>query len=892
MDATKKIKKLEDNLNMEIQHRGLTLEQAFESVRDQLEAYCAAEEAFDHLDQARKNVEASLQSIDHLTRVNAVRTRRMPWYSGPSAQSSNWDAYRAFLIEKGWENTIPSIDESSSGVVASLYNPGTPRYESRGLVLGYVQSGKTANMTAVIAKAADAGYKLVIILTGMIEKLRKQTQRRIESDLILRPGAQKWHRWTTEDADFTLQPTNPGFQFNPSERNILVVKKQKDVLQRIVEKLVNTSANTKNDTPVLIIDDECDQASVNAAGRDNEITTLNRLIREIMNHLPRHSYVGYTATPFANVLIDPSVKPDEPLDLYPKDFIYTLPKPAEYFGAERLFGRDLIDAEQPLGEDEELDVIRLIPEEEVPSLSVTKDDPDFELTESAAEALDYFLLATAIRELRGQSDEHSTMLYHTSHLRQVHGQIAREVIRLLQHRRDLLEKGATSYLKTLEDLQAREMAKVPPSLYGYEEPDITELVPHLLAAVRAAEVVVVNSESDDDLDYGNAEGEGGKRYIAIGGNVISRGLTLEGLVSSFFMRTSKQYDTLMQMGRWFGYRKGYEDLPRVWMTAQMQDNFYRLATVEADIREKIRVYEQEEPDITPLDVAVKIRQIPGLAITARNKMRAARRCRFSFAGEHRQTTCFQHKDDSVLKKNWDAAELLVNQAAKASSLEHVDRGVLLRDVDRSIVETFLNSYVIHGKHADLVDCGGNANHLLRYISRRKQKSSDNLKLWNIGIIQPRGNRPVTETEIKGVSGLSLINRSLFQELVNGDADIKALMSRGDIAIDMNGYSPGAESWAAIKAERVNRGMNVPLLLLYPIDKDSTPAERTVKGSGKVIESKRHPLCASSHVMGMGILFPKVEEGDDEASHYVEVVLPEAEEADLADEEELEEVSAS
>ncbi|MEQ3725262.1 Z1 domain-containing protein [Alcanivorax sp.] len=892
MGANKRIKKLEDNLNMEIQHRGLTLEQAFDSVRDQLEGYFAATEAFEDLDQARKNVAASLQSIDHLTRVNAVRTRRMPWYSGPSAQSSNWDAYRSFLMEKGWENTIPSIDESSSGVVASLYNPGTPRYESRGLVLGYVQSGKTANMTAVIAKAADAGYKLVIILTGMVEKLRKQTQRRIESDLILRPGAQKWHRWTTEDADFTLQPTNPGFQFNPSERNILVVKKQKDVLQRIVEKLSNTSANTKNDTPVLIIDDECDQASINAAGRDNEITTLNRLIREIMNHLPRHSYVGYTATPFANVLIDPSVKPDEPLDLYPKDFIYTLPKPKEYFGAERLFGRDLIDAEEPLGEDEELDVIRLIPEEEIPSLSVSKDDPDFELTESAAEALDYFLLATAIRELRGQCDEHSTMLYHTSHLRQVHGQIAREVTRLLQHRRDMIEKRSSSYLKTIEDLLDREMAKVPPSLYGYEEPDITDLVPHLHTAVRAAEVVVVNSESDDDLDYGNAEGESGKRYIAVGGNVISRGLTLEGLVSSFFMRTSKQYDTLMQMGRWFGYRKGYEDLPRVWMTAQMQENFYRLATVEADIREKIRVYEQEEPDITPLDVAVKIRQIPGLAITARNKMRAARRCRFSFAGEHRQTTCFQHKNTRVLNSNWSAAELLVNQAAQASSLEHVDRGVILRGVDRELVETFLNSYVIHGKHADLVDYGCNANHLLRYISRRKQQSSDNLKYWNIGIVQPRGNRLLAETEIRGLSGLSLINRSMFQELVNGDADIKALMSRGDIAIDMDDYVPGTESWAAIKAERVRSGMNVPLLLLYPIDKDSAPAERTVKGSGKVIESKRHPLGASAHVMGMGILFPKVEEGDDEASHYVEVVLPEPEEADLSDEEELDEVSAS
>ncbi len=892
MDTDRRIKKLETSLNTEIQHKGLTLEQAFFSVRDQLEAFDAAEEAFDALELAKKNVEASLQSIDHLTRIHAVRTRRMPWYSGPAQPSPNWDAYKAYLFEKGWADTVPSIDQSSSGVVASLYNPGTPQYESRGLVLGYVQSGKTANMTAVIAKAADAGYKLVIILTGMIEKLRKQTQKRIETDLISQPGAQKWHPWTTQEVDFTSQPTNPGFQFNLSDRNILVIKKQKDVLQRIVEKLVNTSANTKNDTPVLIIDDECDQASVNASNRDNDITTLNRLIREIMSHLPRHSYVGYTATPFANVLIDPAVKPNEPLDLYPKDFIYTLPRPKEYFGAERLFGRDLLDAEQPIEDDEELDIIRIIPEGEIPALTTKKDETDFELTDSAAEALDYFLLATAIRDLRGQSDEHSTMLYHTSHLRSVHGLIAHEVRKLLKARLDLLERGSPSYSSHLEKLYEKEIAKVPPSLYGYDELRFKDLIPHILTTTRAAQVVVVNSESDDELDYSSEGVETGKRYIAIGGNVISRGLTLEGLVSSFFMRTSKQYDTLMQMGRWFGYRKGYEDLPRVWMTAEMQDNFYRLATVEADIREKIRVYEQEEPDITPLDVAVRIRQIPGLAITARNKMRSARQCSFSFAGEHRQTTCFPNKNSDVLRKNWDAAESLINQASEASTLEHVDRGILVRNVDRSLVETFLNSYAIHGKHADLVDERSGTNHLLRYISKRKELSGDNLKSWNVGIIQPRGEKASTSTHINGLPSLKLINRSMFQELVNGDADIKALMSRSDITIDMGDYAAGTASWAKIKKERVERDCDAPLLLLYPIDKDSAPEERKVKGSGKVIESKRLPLSAAANVMGMGILFPQAAAGEKEAAHYVEVVLPEAEEADLSDEEEEEGASES
>lgn len=886
MDAERKIKKLEERLNTEIQHKGLSLEQALQSVSEEWESIGASEEAFQILEIAAQRLKSKLQSIDHLTRVNAVRTRRQPWYSGPAENSPNWNAYRDFLIKKGWEGALPSIDESSSQVVSLLYNPGTPEFESRGLVLGYVQSGKTANMTAVIAKAADAGYRVVIILTGMIEKLRKQTQERIETDLTQREGTLKWHHWTTPDADFNIHPTNPGFQFDQSQRNIFVIKKQKDVLERIVERLKNTDNVTKSRVPVLVIDDECDQASVNASGKDNEITTLNRLIREVMEHFPRHGYVGYTATPFANVLIDPTVRPNEPLDLYPKDFIYTLPRPDDYFGAEKLFGRDLLDAEEKPADDEELDVVRTIPENEISGLTVKKGETDFELTDSAKEALDYFLIATAIRSWRGQSDKHSTMLYHTSHLRAVHGLIAYEVKKLLENRRSLLEKGSPSYLKSLEKVYFREQAKVPPSLYGYDEPEFTALVPDIYAAAMAASVVVMNSESDDVLDY-SEEVQSGKRYIAVGGNVISRGLTLEGLVSSFFMRTSRQYDTLMQMGRWFGYRHGYEDLPRVWMTAEMEDIFYRLATVEADIREKIRVYEQEEPDITPLDVAVRIRQIPGLAVTARNKMRSARKCSFSFAGEHRQTTRFAHNDAKLLKANWEAAESLVNHALKFSNLESTDKGILVRNVSRSLVESFLHAYSIHPTHADLVDPQTGANHLLSYISKRKQISPENLQTWNVGIIQPRGEKGVVKTHIEGIDSLKLISRSMFQELVNGDADIKALMSRSDITIDMDNYAAGNISWAAIKSKRMETDTDLPLLLLYPIDKESAPEERRVKDSGKVIDSKRMPLNAKSHVMGMGILFPKVAEGEQEASHYIEVVLPEVEEPDGGEEEEFE-----
>lgn len=885
MSDEKLIAKLQERIDTEIRHNGRSPDEAFESIREEYESIGANSKIFESLDKALHNVKLKLNNIERLSRVHAVRAQRAPWYTGPSENSPNWNAYKDFLAKKGWQNAIDSIDKSSTQVVSMLYNPGTPSFESRGLVLGYVQSGKTANMTAVIAKAADAGYKMIIILTGMIESLRRQTQARMESDLINLTGSSHWERWTTVDADFNAQPTNPGFQFATAHRNIMVIKKQKDILQRIVEKLKNTSDLVLNDLPVLVIDDECDQASVNASGKDNETTTLNRLIREIMEKFPRHSYVGYTATPFANVLIDPSVKPDQPLDLYPKDFIYTLPKPDDYFGAEKLFGRNLLDAEEELAEDEELDVIRLIPDKEVPFLTTKSIESGFKLTESAEAALDYFLIATAIRNCRGHKNKHSTMLYHTSHLQYVHDLIAKEVKVSLNHKTSLLNRKDSSYIQNLEDMYQFEQGKVPPSLYDHETFSFDQLLPEIVDTANSSIVVVVNSDSDDELNYENSGGNDGHRYIVVGGNVISRGLTLEGLVSSFFMRTSRQYDTLMQMGRWFGYRPGYEDLPRVWMTSQMQDIFTNLATVEADIREKIRVYEQEEPDITPLDVAVKIRQIPGLAITARNKMRSARRCHFSFAGEHRQTIHFAHKNESILNENWSAAEELFIASSENLTIEDTANGKLIRGVDRTLIEEFLHNYIIHPTHADLVDFNTGTNHLLNYITKRKNQSVENLKDWNVGLIQPKTGQNRTFSNFKGLGKIALISRSLFQELSNGDADIKSLMSRRDITIDMSCGPEAGESWESIKnRRRETPEENKPLLLLYPIDKNSEPTERKTKDS-KIINSKRKPLNAYAHVMGMGIVFPKV--GDDAAaSHYVEVELPTPEDAEIEPEEEI------
>lgn len=851
------VKRLSLQLRERMTSRGLTLDQGLESLRDDLVAIGMPEQALTALDKAANVIADQQTKIEYLSSQISIRRKgRNPWYSGPDESSLNWTAYKNRLLDKGWEEALEGIDNTSTQVVSLLNNPGESSFSGRGLVLGYVQSGKTANMTGVIAKAADAGYQLVIILTGMIEKLRIQTQARLQEDLTDLPGTSKWERWTTTEEDFAHK-TYPGFNFNPSQRNLMVIKKEGNTLNRIIKKLENTEAINRN-LPVLIIDDECDQASVNAPGRNDDWKSINRLIRQMMNLFPRHAYVGYTATPFANVLIDPKYDPNRPPDLYPRDFIFSLPAPPSYFGTERIFGRDLLDAEFELKDDEELDILRTIPADEIPLLKTKPDEP-FVTPDSLKDAINYFLIATAIRDSRGGRSEHSTMLIHTSHLKYVHENVADEVKGELQRLRQLLTRRDPKLLARMRSIFQKESQKVPPRLFGHSSPEFDELVDKIESTAVDCEVVIENSISEDRLDYEGSPTKLGRRYICIGGNVISRGLTLHGLVSTYFARTSRQYDTLMQMGRWFGYRHGYEDLPRVWMTHEMQDNFRELATVEADLRETISMYEMEDHDITPLDLPVRVRQVPGLAITAQNKMYAAETVMVSFGGAHRQTTHFAHKNQSIMKANWRAGEKLFSQARAELGVTESPSGsgLLISAVRRSLIEQFLHEYQVHPTHQELIEKKSGKNLLLDYVSQRKDFDPDELSYWNVGLVS--GAKKNGASINFANEPINLISRSrLKAPLHNGDADIKALMSRSDVLFDVENEKAGSRSWNELKKVRESQlGSNTPLLLLYPIDRESQP---------KKFPGQRVPLDAVSHVLGFGVVFP----GNSSATAYVQV----------------------
>ena len=844
-----------------------SLDAAVESVKDQLNILAPdlAEQRADDLAAARELAARQFEKIEVLHRHSVIR-KRLKWYFGPSPGDLHWPALKTYLIGvKEWaEDDVASIDDASNEVVSLLEKPSQEsQFSGRGLVVGHVQSGKTANMTAVIAKALDAGYNTVIVLAGLTNKLRQQTQLRLYHDLVLRNPMQ-WHPLTSNeiDEDFRAPPAG-GFLAHTDKAQVAIVKKNVSPLSQLKKAIAETIPLALSRLRVLVIDDECDQASVNSASGELEMTAINHRIRELLSLLPSVSYVGYTATPFANVLINPYAEDGEELDdLYPRDFITALPRPATYFGAEQLFGREPSIADDVQPDEEGLDMIREVPEEDAHQLQPIRrsDVGGFQpaMVRSLEDAILYFLGCCAARRARGHADRHMTMLVHTSVYVIMHERLAALVRGWMDKYAAALLDRSSEITRRLKKLWLMEGDRVPKDITDASEVDFQQIRKHLPCVLSCVEVAVENGSSDDRIDYAAEP----RTYIVVGGSILARGLTLEGLMVSYFLRSSTQYDTLLQMGRWFGYRAGYEDLPRIWTTEELKLKFRALAGVENEIRLDIDQYAQQ--DLTPMDAAVRIRTIPGMAITGATKMRHARQCAVSFWGEHRQTFRFNHHDNDWLSRNWNAGAELVSRAEALGYRdgESTD-GKLWLGVPKSSIVRFFETYQTHETHGDLAQ---------RFIVSFLDSQDERLDYWNVGIVEPR--RQGTDRELGTIGDIRLVTRARLKDTGNV-ADIKALMSRGDIASDCPGISARDGSWRELKAARQEQIGDIPLLLLYAIDKASAPQT----GS-----KARTTLDAVDDILGYGVVFPgSVTEGGDFVS--VEIQPLSADELDDKDAEE-------
>ncbi len=757
------------------------------------------------------------------------------WYSGPGDADQHWRSLRQQFEAEGWpEDRIRSVDHSSSTVVAHTPRPDQTRWDSKGLVVGYVQSGKTTNFTAVTAKLADEDYRMVVVLSGIHNGLRRQTQVRLDEYLKdLNPG--RWVTLTDKSTDFVKPASDASALLSTDKTVLAVVKKNAAVLGKLIKWLDTTNGRKALETaPVLVIDDEADQASV-ATGR------INPLIRKLLSLVPRCTYIGYTATPFANVFVDPTQD-----DLYPKSFILNLPRPTGYFGPEKIFGRDAVETESfddGEGPPDGYDMVRLVPEEDVPLLRPGSKEPADGFTPTLIEdlvtAIRWFWLSTAARRVRGD-DGHSTMLIHTSVKIAVHESYREPLEALRLRSRAALASGRPEVLDEWRTLWEKESSRVPAGDFGRLQNSFDEVLEHLDGAIEATRIVLDNYRSQDRLDYSKPS----VVAIAVGGNTLSRGLTLEGLVVSFFVRGATAYDTLLQMGRWFGYRTGFEDLPRIWMTPGLAAAFRHLATVEYEMRDDIDRYQRE--NLTPSQVAVRIRTHPALRITA--KMGAAQPAFISYAGRRLQTRYFRHRDPEWVQTNRQAADNLIQEAVRHGATEKIGSAHLIRDVPVTAIKTFLSRYLVHDDSPDL-----DPTLMIKYIDSRLIADSPSLANWSVAVVIGEAG-PV---DFGGLPVRYAVRSRLDDKMVER-ADIKTLMSKPDRALDLGLTAKEAraksesELVALRNSDPVNRDRG--LLVLYLIDRESAPVTQDAQKVGRTVPP-RVPLDAVEPVVGIGITFP-------------------------------------
>ncbi|WP_019203539.1 Z1 domain-containing protein [Tsukamurella sp. 1534] len=756
------------------------------------------------------------------------------WYQGALDSDRIWGAFKEKLINKGRETLIPDLDESSNTIVGLTPNPTGDARSARGLVVGFIQSGKTTNFTAVAAKLADRRYRMVIVLAGIHNALRRQTQARLNNDLASDP--ERWFVVTGEEGDFDLTRLSTGtshkhdataYLTSQDKTTLLVVKKNAAVLRKLLLWLNKPSAkNALRTAPVLVIDDEADQASV-------ETGTINPLIRDLLALFPRGTYIGYTATPFANVFINPA----DSDDLYPRDFIYPLPQPDGYFGPETLFGRESTDLDND--GDSGKDMIRLIPDaDEFKLRPMNKKEADGFVPVVTAElraAIHWFLLATTARWVRGDASD-SSMLIHTSFQTQIHHSYTGVVESVLRKTRSGIVHKDPEVVAALAELWADETARVDACDWGRQSETFDELLTQIVGVIDDTRVIMDNYLSDERLAY---HPDQTNTIIAIGGNTLSRGITLEGLVSSVFLRPTNTYDSLLQMGRWFGFRPGYEDLPRIWTTNALRDAFRHLSLVEYEMRQDMAAYEIQ--GITPMEAAVRIRTHPSLRVTA--KMGAAQPSQISFGGARLQTRYFLRRDREWLDNNWAAGEQLVAYAKRFINVEPLDNGVLLRNVNVASVRSFLGTYSVVPKQADM-----DLPMILEYVRQQNELDEPRLTKWNIAVVGGSG----PEVTLAGES-VKRANRAPYAD--SGDlADIKTLMSKADLVVDVPSVSLKEArdmTEAALKVKRIQdeETQDKGLIVLYPIDENSVP--KTASS-----EEVRGPMDAVAPVLGLAIVFPK------------------------------------
>ena len=842
-----------------------------------------------------------------------------------------WERYRSFLIRQQLpQPAINSVNRITDRILDLCGNPATEgKFDRRGMVVGDVQSGKTGNYTGLICKATDAGYKVIIVLTGLNNNLRSQTQIRLDEGFIgkisvpigetssrvigtgqIDPSAiVDWATNRTEKGDFNWK-TMSQFGVHPGGRPLLlVVKKNASVLNGVLE-WIRLTANSRDQgrprftgMPLLVIDDEADNASVDTrqqrftdgvADADHKPTAINAKIRQIVGSFDQVSYVGYTATPFANIFIHPDAETGKEFqDLFPRDFIVNMPTPDNYIGASRIFGY----TREEQSEDEVAGLPDLIVpiEDHAESLSrretlgwmppvhkvfhVPLVNGEDIIPDSLITAMRCFALVVAARRERGQSRAHNSMLIHVTRYQAVQKRVIAQVQEALDTLTNDVRYGGQEGLAPFRTLWETEFEPVTRDLALEDCPPVAwpELEVALRATVSSIGVREINGSSADVLDY-DLNKDQGLNVIAVGGDKLARGLTLEGLSITYFLRGSTMYDTLMQMGRWFGYRQGYLDLCRLFTTQDHIDWYGHIAQASDELRREFDRMEAIGAD--PIQFGLRVRSHPSLTVTSRAKMRHGTELQVSFAGDISETTVFSTAK-RALEQNHAAASDFIGRLTGAG-ITHVPDPEQRRPSGRA--NRWKGSHLWTGVPADYVlafldrfsthedAARANAPVLAKYI--REQVRRGELVDWNVLLVggdgaervqlgqwsvdavirQPKGGYGPDLTQPRIIRpGERFVIRRLLNprdEAVDLDSDAYAAAMADTLTAPpkrkrKSDKPPEAPSGVFLRQYRpAERG----LLLLYPLAR-----RQEIDDNGRKFEHVFLPVDIAP--IGLGISFP-------------------------------------
>lgn len=796
----------------------------------------------------------------------------------PKDAYSTWVMYKNRLIDKKWSTeSIENLEQSSFEILKHLDMDTKNKRPVRGLVVGNVQSGKTANMAGLIAMAADNGFNYFVVLTGVIEKLRQQTAKRLYSDLNSSEGSGNlnWKQianpsLSSHQAEHDISQLNLDSQSR--DRYFTVLLKNSKRLESFIAWLYSDVKKAEQ-LKILIIDDEADQASINTNNvlEEEDPTAINRLLKNLVHDdkVAGMNYIAYTATPYANVLNESG-----PGTLFPHNFVVLLNTPKEYIGPKQIFGLEEPES-VPL-----IDIVREIPAHEQKIVEeIQKGEGAHTIPQSFKDSIQWFLLSVAALRALHYRDPIS-MLIHTSMQVDAHEQIKNLVADYLQY----LKRNQSKVLKEMKILYENESIDFTRNHFldgmdGYSNPELVPDYPEWKEVKKQLERlfrhkgeeylshIPIGSEGQPDyhkgihlvvdnsvakeadqivrLVYPSQQQTTAPAFIVIGGNTLSRGLTLEGLVCTFFIRESKQADTLMQMGRWFGYRRGYEVFPRIWLTNDLLDKFSFLAQMNEELREEIEDFSNSGMDLN--DYAIRVKNSPNyqwLRVTSDQKSQSAETVDFNFAGYNRQTVYFE--DNIIdLKHNLKITESFLNSLNQP---EVRGSNLIWRGVQTEDVVTYLQQY----KVCQLDKRMSSLSALINWVEKN---SGQELNNWSV-ILSSKGevrkyDGNSESWNIHGYNPESVTRTKLISRSTDQISNIGTLRNPKDLLIDIDAeLSP--EEWRETKpseVQRIRRKYNygdIPQLIIYRINKDSVPEKKGVQ---------RAPLEFSEDIIGINIMIP-------------------------------------